>query len=100
MIVLSALFMIVVLFSANSEYSWLRFQSQVVGHTTFVVCFQRASGAPSGHRKYWEILRKLFWKRQQEGVRHRSLLPGIPYTSGFSGCFFNMGAFQKGSKPS
>ena len=28
---------------------------------------------------------------------HPSLLPGIPYTSGFSGCFFNMGAFQKSS---
>lgn len=34
--------MIVAVFlSANSEYSWLIFQCQVFGYTTFVVCFQR-----------------------------------------------------------
>jgi len=51
---------------------------------------------PSGHRKYWEILRKLFG-RDRRKEETQTPLTGIPYTSGFSGCFFNMGAFQKSS---
>lgn len=60
----------------------------------YLCCMLPGSLGPAAIEKYWGILRKPFRSSRR---KHRLLLRGISNTFGFSGCFFNMGAFQKSS---
>lgn len=91
---LPALLMVVAVFlSVDSEHGWLRFQCHVVCYTTFVVSSRQFG--PSGHRKYCGTVRERFGRDRRKETQI-PLARHLLYF-GFSGCFFNMGAFQKSS---